>query len=203
MCCYTGAVVLLFPIRRNKQPASAVLQDMRRERFEALVLVWLDAAYALARWLLRDDHAAADATQEASLRAWRYFDGMRSESPKAWFLAIVRNVCMDEINGRQRHAHEPYDDERAADIGLPEGEAGSETPEMLASRASDASWLHQCLAGLSTEHREVLVLREFAQMSYREIGEVIGVPVGTVMSRLSRARDLLGQRVRLGRERSA
>ncbi len=168
-----------------------------------MVLVWLDAAYALARWLLRDDHAAADATQEASLRAWRYFDGMRSESPKAWFLAIVRNLCMDEIGQRQRHGHEAFDDEHAAGEGADTIQAWSETPETLASRASDASWLHQCLSTLSAEHREVLVLREFAELSYREIGEVVGVPVGTVMSRLARARELLARRVRQGQERSA
>lgn len=174
-----------------------------RQRFESLVLVHLDAAYGLARWLLHDDQRAADATQDACVRAWRHFEGMASESPKAWFLAIVRNVCFDAWNAhRSLVAHESATDE-VPDSALLDGEGAAVSPETLALRASDARWLHTCLASLSAEHREVLVLREFEDMSYREISAVVGVPIGTVMSRLARARDMLAAALGSTRRRRA
>ena len=161
------------------------------QRFETLVLVHLDAAYGLARWLLHDEQRAADATQEACVRAWRFFEGMASESPKAWFLTIVRNVCYDEWQANRLRATRELGLEELPDTPLLDAEGCTVSPETLSVQASDARRLHQCLARLSAEHREVLVLREFEAMSYREISAVVGVPIGTVMSRLARARDTL------------
>lgn len=167
----------------------------RRERFEAQVLVHLDAAYNLARWLLRDPHVADDVVQEASLRAYRFFDGLQGPSPKAWFMAIVRNVCMDALaEARRGGPHESFDEaihgaKWLDAIGPPD------TPETLAMRAADNRLLHACLAALPHEFREVLVLREMEDLSYRDISTVVGVPIGTVMSRLSRGREQLARRV--------
>ena len=173
----------------------------RRRRFESQVLAHLDAAYGLARWLLHDEQRAADATQESCLRAWRHFDGMLGDSPKAWFLAIVRNACHDEWRSGQVRAEREANEAAHLEPAALDDEGATLSPETLAERASNARRLHACLAALDTEHREVLVLREFEEMSYREISIVIGVPIGTVMSRLSRGRDRLAALLGAGRQR--
>src|SRR5262245_29006127 len=161
------------------------------ERFERTVLVHLDAAYNLARWLTHDEAGAQDAVQDACLRAFRFFDGQYGESPKAWFLTIVRNTCLDWLRDKgQRVSEEEYDDELHG-----EATVSIEPPEAAVARASEARWLRACIATLPPDYREVLVLRELEELSYKEIGAVIGVPLGTVMSRLARARDLLQQRL--------
>ena len=161
--------------------------------FEDTVLVHLDAAYNLARWLTRDDAAADDAVQEACLRAYRFFGAQDGPNVKAWFLAIVRNVCIDGLAARRAGAqNEPYDDELHGD-GVSPG--AIESPESAAARASDARWVRDCIATLPPEYREVIVLRELEELSYKEIGAIVEVPLGTVMSRLARARDLLQQRL--------
>ena len=167
-------------------------------RFEAVVLVHLDAAYNLARWLTRDASGADDAVQEACLRAFRFFDSLSTpsgSSPKAWLMAIVRNACLDWLKDqRVRGADESYDEDvhTASEV---------ESTESAVARTADARWLHQSLATLPREYREVLVLRELEELSYKEISAVVGVPIGTVMSRLSRGRDLLQQRLLQSRER--
>ena len=174
----------------------------RARRFESLVLCHLDAAYRLARWLLRDPQAAHDAVQDASLRAFRFFDGMLGPTPKAWFMTIVRNVCMDTLAATKRRGeHEPYDDTQH---DLPALDAGGapESPESIALRSDEARWLHASLEALPHDFREVLVLRELEELSYREISAIVGVPIGTVMSRLSRGRDLLARRLRESSERN-
>ena len=170
-------------------------QDMsdadRRRRFEATVLVHLDAAFGLARWILRDDAMAEDAVQDACLRAFRFFDGMLGPTPKAWFMAIVRNACLDSLAATRRRGVEQSfeDDEHSAAQAGAMGEACS--PESLVARAADVRALAALVDALPEEFREVLVLREFEGLSYREISSVVGVPIGTVMSRLARARERL------------
>ena len=168
--------------------------------FEQTVLVHLDAAYNLARWLVRDETGAEDAVQDACLRAYRFFDTQHGPSVKAWFIAIVRNACLDWLEAhRGAGAHETYDDEiHGFDATL---DIGTESPETAVMRASDARWVRECIATLPREYREVLVLRELEELSYKEIGAIVDVPVGTVMSRLARGRDLLQQRLAETRRR--
>jgi len=164
-------------------------------RFEAVVLVHLDAAYNLARWLTRDASGADDAVQDACLRAFRFFDSLQGPSPKAWFMAVVRNACLDWLKDqRVRGTDESYDDELHAASAV-------ESTECTVARDSDARWVQAGIAALPREYREVLVLRELEELSYKEISAIVDVPIGTVMSRLSRGRDLLQQRLLESRER--
>jgi RNA polymerase sigma-70 factor (ECF subfamily) len=162
----------------------------RKQRFERVVLPHLDAAYNLARWITRNDHDAQDVVQEAALRAYRFFDGLRG-APKPWLLAIVRNSCLSWLQVNRPADLAAFDD-RAAEPEAPE-EAG---PEAQAVRAVDRRMLNDAIAALPAQFREVLVLRELEDLSYREIARVADVPIGTVMSRLARARRLLGEFVR-------
>ena len=169
----------------------------RRQRFEAAVLVHLDAAFNLARWMLREDAAAEDAVQEASMRAFRFFDGMHGANPKAWFLAVVRNACLDRLKDhRQRALEDHYDDEIHGGAGNP-----ADSPEAALERSTEARWLYTCIGALPVEYREVVVLRELEELSYKEISTIVEVPIGTVMSRLSRGRDLLQRRLLVERAR--
>jgi RNA polymerase sigma-70 factor, ECF subfamily len=162
------------------------------DQFEVTVLVHLDSAFNLARWILRDQDSAEDAVQESCLRALRFFKDMSGPNPKAWFLAIVRNACMDWLRGSGQHRGElEYEEDKHGEVGA----IVHETPETSAMRASDARWLHVAIAALPLEFREVIILRELEEMTYKEISAVIDVPIGTVMSRLSRGRDLLSKRL--------
>ena len=173
-----------------------------RKRFEDSVLVNLDAAYNLARWMLRDESAAEDVVQDASLRAFRFFDGMNGPSPKAWFMAIVRNACRDWIKAtRQRGLEETYEDDTHAMEMTRSIHATPEAPDMAAERSDDARWLRACILSLPSDFREVVVLRELEALPYKEISAIVDVPIGTVMSRLSRGRDLLRQRLLAERAR--
>lgn len=178
-------------------------EPSRRDRFEATVLVHLDAAYNLARWLLRDDIHARDAVQDASLRAFRHFDGMQGPTPKAWFMAIVRNACMDWLGVQKRRGVEESYDEAEHGAQFADHVGQSESPESLAIHAADVRRLHACLDALPTDYREVLVLREMEELSYREISAVVGVPIGTVMSRLSRGREQLIRLMRAPAQRKS
>ncbi len=178
-------------------------EPSRRERFATTVLAHLDAAYNLARWLLRDADAAEDVVQEASLRAFRFFDGMQGPTPKAWFMAIVRNACLDSIALAKRRGIEECFDETAHGTTLLEAAARNHTPESLAILADDVRRLNECLTALPREYREVLILREMEDLSYREISAVVGVPMGTVMSRLSRGRDQLAGLMRAAERRKS
>jgi RNA polymerase sigma-70 factor (ECF subfamily) len=169
----------------------------RQKRFEALVLVHLDAAYNLARWLTRDESGAQDAVQDACVRALRFFDSQQGPSPKAWFMIIVRNACLDWLKRERRHTlEEEYDDDEHSAHG-PSGES----PEGAMERISDANWVRDCIAALPREYREVIVLRELEGMSYKEISAIAEVPIGTVMSRLARGRDLLQRNLAAARRR--
>lgn len=156
-----------------------------RSRFEAAVLPHLDAAYTLARYLLRDEHDAQDVVQESFLRALRYFSGYAGGDARAWLLAIVRNACYAL---RKRRAAE-----RTVALDAEGEEPVDERADAEAATVRGAlrDTLARAIDALPAEFREVIVLREVQGLSYQEIGTVIGAPVGTVMSRLSRARERL------------
>lgn len=173
-------------------------------RFEEVMLPHLDAAYNLARWLSGNPTDADDIVQEACLRAFRFFEGYRGDNPRAWLLAIVRNTWFTQWH-KQRHLTDaaPFDETLHGDAQLPGwlDESGDD-PERIAVRHDDAELVHRALATLPVEFREVLVLRELEDMSYRDVAQVAGIPIGTVMSRLSRGRRLLGAAVRTAQAES-
>ena len=158
------------------------------KRFEATVLPHLDSAYNLARYLLRDEHEAEDAVQEASLRAIRHFDGFRGTDGRAWLLSIVRNTCFTRLK-RQRSRKEDVEFDEQVHVV----EEETSEPEASLSRALAAESVRDGLNLLAPEFREVLVLRELEGLSYKEIAAVAAIPLGTVMSRLARARERLQQ----------
>jgi len=162
----------------------------RKDRFERSVLPHLDAAYNLARWITRNDHDAQDVVQEAALRAYRFFDGLRGE-PRPWLLAIVRNSCMTWMQVNRPADLAGFDDREIE--SLP---ADDDTPENLVLRELDRRMLNEAVAALPAPFREVLVLRELEDLSYKDIARVAEFPIGTVMSRLSRARRLLAESLR-------
>ncbi len=172
--------------RDEEHAAGGGLSAAQAERFQRDVLPHLDAAYNLARHLVRAPEQAEDAVQEACLRALDHFDGFRGGDGRAWLLAIVRNTCYSLLRARQRR--EGRTDEFDDELHSPETDAG---PEADRARERAGESLREALARLSLEFREVLVLRELEGLSYREIAAVAGVPIGTVMSRLSRARRQL------------
>ncbi len=162
----------------------------RLERFKQTLLPHLEAAYNLARWLTRNDHDAEDVVQEAYLRALQFFDGFRGGEGRSWLLSIVRNTGYTWLRkNRAARAAEPFDEEIHS--------AGQDTmsPEKAALENADRRLLETALEELPLEFREVLVLRELEGLSYPEIAEVAGIPAGTVMSRLARARQKLSQRL--------
>jgi RNA polymerase sigma-70 factor (ECF subfamily) len=162
--------------------------ESRLQRFERTVLAHLDAAYNLARWLVGEEAGAEDAVQDASLKALRFFDDCEGTATRAWFMAIVRNACYDWLRERRpRSLEEPFDEE------LHGAAPAAESPEAIAARASDARWVRAGIAALPVEFREVVVLRELEGLSYKEIGTIVKIPIGTVMSRLARGRDLLAR----------
>jgi RNA polymerase sigma-70 factor (ECF subfamily) len=165
------------------------LRDDKAERFRALALPHLDDVYTLARYLLRDPSAAEDATQECYLRAFRHFDSFRGEAIKPWLLAILRNVCRAEFARRARTAAVEINTEEDAVETVSVDPATS--PEAAMLSRLDADTAQKLIAALPTQFRDVLVLREINDLSYREIAEAVGAPVGTVMSRLARGRSLL------------
>ena len=163
-------------------------------RFEETTSPHLDAAYNLARWLTRDQHDAEDVVQEAYLRAFRFFASFRGGDGKAWLLAIVRNTGYSWLQQNRRETTAPIDDAAAQEIEVTAFSDGpAESPESLLLRLSDRELVTTALERLPTEYREVLVLRELEELSYKEIAHIADLPIGTVMSRLSRARRLLKQ----------
>lgn len=163
--------------------------EAQSARFQELVLPHLDAAYNLARWLVKNASDAEDLVQEACLRAWKAFGGFRGTDARGWLLTIVRNACFTWLRATRRFEPIEFDEELHSGQNSPPGPA-----ELLAQQTAHAT-LEQALAELPTEFREVIVLRELEQMSYKEIGEIAGVPIGTVMSRLARARARLQARL--------
>jgi len=165
------------------RPASTA--SAQAETFEEAVLPHLDAGYRLARWLLRNDEDADDVVQEASLRAFRYFRTFVGGDSRAWFLTIVRNSCSSWQRRRLTTLTDPFDEEDHLSL------RSDSDPEALLLQADDATLVARAMRKLPDRLHQVLALREFHGLSYRELAEVIGTPVGTVMSRLSRAREAL------------
>jgi RNA polymerase sigma factor (sigma-70 family) len=163
-------------------------QQNKLANFETAVLPHLDAAYNLARWLTRNDADAEDVVQEAYLRAFRFFGGFHGEDGRAWLLGIVRNTTYTWMqHNRSPQLNMQLDDE------LHEPESNDLNPEALLLQKADAKMLRQAVEELPIEFREVLVLRELDEMSYKQIAVVADLPLGTVMSRLARARKRLQQ----------
>ena len=153
--------------------------------FEHVMLPHLDAAYNFARWLTRNEQDAEDVVQESYLRAFRFFDGFQGGNGKAWLLAVVRNTFLTWRRHEQSITKVPFDEE----IHL-SGEDTASAESALVDRAG-AGTVRDCLESLPAEFRGVLVMRELEEMPYREIAAVTSLPIGTVMSRLSRARRRL------------
>lgn len=154
--------------------------------FEQIILPHLDAAYNLARWLIGNDRDAEDVTQDACLRAFKFFSGYRGDDARAWLLTIVRRCAWNWLQSNRRH-----EDTVEFDEELHGGETPSVSPDAALTRAGDVDAVRQAIAMLPAVFREVIVLRELQGCSYKEISDVAGVPVGTVMSRLARARHQL------------
>ncbi len=163
-----------------------------RRRFEQQVLPHIDAAFNLARWLTRNDHDAEDVVQDAMLRAYRHFEGLRGEA-RPWLLAIVRNACFSWMQRNRPAELATGPDGEAAEAAI----APADGPEALLARELDRRMLNEAIAALPLQFREVLILRELEDLSYREIARIANVPIGTVMSRLARARRLLAESVRV------
>jgi RNA polymerase sigma-70 factor, ECF subfamily len=153
--------------------------------FEKTMIPHLDAAYNLARWITRSDHDAEDVVQEAYLRAFRYFDSFTGGDGRTWMLAIVRNTCVTWYR-KQKNSSAVAFDER-----MHSAEMERATPEKALLQKSSLSSLRDCIEALPLEYRDTLIMRELEELSYRAIADVTALPIGTVMSRLSRARRRL------------
>ena len=158
---------------------------MATDSFEAIILPHFDAGHRLARWLMRDEHDAEDVVQEASLRALRYFRTFAGGDARAWFLRIVRNTCYGWRRYGYHAATDSFDEEQHS------GARPQSDPETLLLQTDAAASFARALRSLPDPFHHLLVLRELEGLSYRELSDVIGIPIGTVMSRLSRARVAL------------
>ncbi|GAC1391807.1 MAG: hypothetical protein NVSMB38_13330 [Ktedonobacteraceae bacterium] len=190
--CYSygnkiGGKSVLHSVKRNVK-RKAVSEQTIQARFEHAVLPHLDAAYNLARWLTHNDQDAEDMVQEAYVRAFKFFTSFRGGDSRVWLLTIVRNTCYTWL--QQQRAHElttSFDEElhSAANDAL--------NPEKLLLQSFDNQLLREALEELPVEFREVIILRELEGFSYKEITAIASIPLGTVMSRLARARKRLQQ----------
>lgn len=183
---------------RNKRTGREVYKG-RDELFERTVLPYVNSAYNLARWLTRNEHDAEDVIQEASLRAWRSFGTFQpGRDGRAWFLTIVRNTCRTWLRKN-----------RSSGTTVPLGEDCQATvtqldPELMLINSMNSELIREALEALPLEYREILILRELEELTYKEIAKIVDIPLGTVMSRLSRARqELYIQLSRATREREA
>ena len=183
------------PRARNTHAVTEEEQNARR--FEQIVMPHLDSAYNLARWLTRSDADAQDVVQESCLRAFKYFAGFDGQYANAWLLKIVRNTCYTWLK-RNRPAEEALalednvDEVEANTTAIDLNASGlGRNPEAMLIGKRDAQRLDGLIAQLPPVYREVLILRELEEMAYRDIAEIVGIPIGTVMSRLARARQIL------------
>ena len=167
--------------------------DERGRRFDQLVTPHLGAAFNLARWLTRNDHDAQDIVQDSALRALRFLDGLRGEDARPWLLGIVRNTTWSWLQANRPTELSGRDDDAEAQIPAPP----SDEPETSAVRRAESRLLNEAIAALPPALREVIVLRELEDLAYRQIALIAGIPIGTVMSRLARARRLLSQSVKV------
>src|SRR5256885_6800817 len=162
----------------------------KARRFREAALPYLDDAYTLARYLLRNAADAEDAVQECYLRALKHFDSYRGPAMKPWLFAILRNVCNAEY-ARRAHSHTAIEDTPGAVDQTPIWQETEASPETEVLRSRDAGAIRRMIDALAEPFKETFVLREISNLSYREIAEAVGAPVGTVMSRLARARAML------------
>jgi RNA polymerase sigma-70 factor (ECF subfamily) len=162
----------------------------KQARFEAAIMPHLDAAYNLARWLTRNDHDAQDVVQDAFLRAFKFFDGFRGTNGRSWLLSIVRNTGYSWLQKNRKNELTTVFDEE-----LHEAEAVVSDPLAPLLRDAEQQLVRQAIEELPVEFREVTILRELEGMSYKEIAEISEIPIGTVMSRLARARKQLQRRL--------
>jgi RNA polymerase sigma-70 factor (ECF subfamily) len=162
-----------------------LLKTQGESEFERNVLRHLDASYNLARWLLGNPHDAEDVVQDSAVRAYTSYKSFRGTDAKAWFLAIVRNGCMNRLRQRSTHLSIDLTTEEARIVD------DRPSPEQLAIKAWEADALQAAIDALSIEYREMIILRELEGLSYKEIATVTELPIGTVMSRLARARSCL------------
>jgi RNA polymerase sigma factor (sigma-70 family) len=174
----------------NKLADRPVWKDSR-DRFEETVLPYLDAAYNLARWLTRNEQDAQDMVQESYLRALRSFHTFQAgRDGRAWLLTIVRNTCYTwMLQNRPREMHMPLDENTQDAL------ATSSNPETALIEKKSSQAVREALESIPFEYREVLILREWEELSYKEIAQIVNVPLGTVMSRLSRGRRELYNRL--------
>lgn len=155
-------------------------------RFEEIALPHLGAAYNLARWMLHNEHDAEDVVQEAYLRALKSFRGYYGGDSRSWLMTIVRNTCYTWLQkNRALRLSDPIED-KLDEVGLDFAD-----PEMLLLQSADSQMVRHALQELPVEFREVMVLREMEDLSYKEIANIVDVPIGTVMSRLARGRKRL------------
>ena len=163
-------------------------EDDQTADFEAMVLPHLDAAYNLARWLTRDAHAAEDLVQAACVRAFRFFGGFNGLDARAWLMTIVRNTYFSSLR-EARHEKDDVEFDEALHGAFEVDWAGD--PAAIAANGDACRVVNEALARLPQAFREVIVLKEMDDLSYKQIADIAGIPIGTVMSRLSRARKLL------------
>ena len=172
--------------------ANAVAEQERMRRFRYAALPHLDDVYTLARYLMRNTTDADDTVQECYLRALRHFDSYRGPAMKPWLLTILRNACNAEFARRaRRDVPTDYAQNESMAEEVPMWQEPQASPERLVLRQQDDATIRRLVAELPQPFREVIVLREINDLSYKEIAEVVGVPVGTIMSRLARARAML------------
>ena len=185
------APTAFWTVERDTMTGDANAEQEKARRFRDAALPYLDDVYALARYLMRNTADAEDAVQECYLRALRHFDSYRGPAMKPWLLAILKNFCHAEFarRGRQEVPADYTEDEPAA--AEPMWQEPQASPETALLREQDGATIRQLIAELPPPFREAIVLREVNELSYHEIAQVAGVPVGTVMSRLARARALL------------
>ena len=175
--------------------------DAKHRRFELLVLPHLDAALNLARWLTHNDQDAQDVVQEACVRAIRFVHGFRGDNARPWLLQIVRNTCFSWLKENRPTEILLCDD--TDDILSGVAAPATDEPAAMAMQNVDRLQINSAIAALSATYREVLVLRELNNLSYKDIAQIVNIPVGTVMSRLARARGLLQQALLAGSPRNA
>ena len=166
--------------------------DDKAQRFRDAALPYLDEVYTLARYLMRNTDDAEDAVQECYLRALRHFDSYRGPAMKPWLLAILRNVCNTEFTRRGRgEVPTDYAQDESVVEEMPMWQEPQASPEKMMLQQQDSATIRRLVAELPEPFREAIVLREMNDLSYKEIAELAGVQVGTVMSRLARARSML------------
>jgi RNA polymerase sigma-70 factor, ECF subfamily len=161
-------------------------ESSRQSEFERQVLPHLDAAYNLARFIMRNDHDAEDVVQESSMKAFRFFEGFRGENSRAWFLTIVRNTAFTALKRNRMDEESVVFEEELHGGQMPALDAG-----VAIDRVQDQQTVRTAIEQLPAEFREAITLRELEGMSYKEIADVVGAPIGTIMSRLARARRQL------------